>query len=69
MNPTRLAFLINDTMEGINRSNLKSIYALDENDNVKRDCNGFPYYNGLAAALMQGIINSEIIKEAFKHEN
>ena len=66
MHPTKLAHLINDTIEGINRSNLKSIYVLDEADNIKRDCNGFPFYNMVSVGLMQGVIQSEIIKEALR---
>lgn len=66
MHPARLAFLINDTIEGIERSNLKSIYTLDEKGEIKRDSNGFPFYNTVAVSLMQGVIHSEIIKEALR---
>jgi hypothetical protein len=66
MNPAKLAFLINDTIEGIGRSNLRSIYVLDELGDIKKDCNGFPFYNMVSVQLMNGIIQSEIIKEALK---
>ena len=66
MNPAKLAFLINDTIEGIGRSNLRSIYVLDELGEIKKDCTGFPFYNMVSVQLMNGIIQSEIIKEALK---
>ena len=63
MHPTKLAHLINDTIEGINRSNLKSMYVLDDVKQViKTDCNGFPFYNMVSVQTLQTLLMAQIMK-------
>ena len=69
MNPVKLAFLINDTVDAIEKSKLQSLYTLDESGNIKRDCNGFPYYNMVSVQMLNTLLQAQIIERAIKHED
>ena len=62
MNPAKLALLINDTIDGIERSKIGSLYSLDKDGNVIRDPNGFPFYNMVATQTFHVAIQAQIMK-------
>ena len=64
MQPIRLAHLINEVAEGIERSRLEGIHCKDKDGNVLRDSNGFPFYNMVSTQLLNTIIHAEIIRKA-----
>lgn len=69
MNPAKLACLINDTIEGIERSRMKGLFTLDKDGNVLRDSNGFPFYNTAAIQTLQTLLQAQIIERAMKYED
>ena len=64
MNPVKLALLINDTVDAVERSKIGSMYSTDKDGNVLRDSNGFPFYNMVSTQLMNTIIHAEIMRKA-----
>lgn len=64
MNPVRLAFLINEVAEGIEKSRLEGIHCKDKDGNILRDVNGFPFYNTVSCNLLNTIIHAEILRKA-----
>ena len=64
MDPTKLALLINEVSEGIERSRLEGIHCKDKDGNVLCDCNGFPFYNTVSCNLLNTIIHAEIMRKA-----
>ena len=68
MEPARLAHLINDTIDGIERSKIGSMHCLDKDGNILRDCNGFPFYNSVATQVLNITLHAQIMKASI-YEN
>ena len=62
MNPSKLALLINDTIDGIERSKLGGLACTDKDGNILRDCNGFAIYNSIAVQAFQVSLQAQILK-------
>lgn len=63
MNHVKLALLINDIFDSVERSKLGNIYLKDNEGNVIKTPEGCPYANIAAVTIMQSIIQAELIKE------
>ena len=64
MNHVKLANLINDVCEGIERSRLEGVHCKDKDGNILRDSNGFPFYNTISCNLLNTVIHAEIMRKA-----
>ena len=62
MNPVKLALLINDTVDAVERSKIGSMYSTDKDGNVLRDSNGFPFYNMVAVGTFHIALQTQIMK-------
>lgn len=62
MNPSKLAFLINDTIDAIEKSKLGGLHCTDKDGNILRDANGFPFYNSVATQAFQVCLQAQILK-------
>jgi hypothetical protein len=69
MNHVKLAFLINDTIDAIERSKLGALHCTDKEGNILRDANGFPFYNMAAVHTLNVLLQSQIIERAIKYED
>lgn len=58
--PAKLALLINDTIDAVERSKMGSVYLKNEDGTVRTTPDGVPYINqpamNLTMALVQGMI-------------
>ena len=66
MNPAKLAILINDTFDAIERSKLGNIYLKKEDGTLHTTAEGCPYSNTAAMQVFTVILQSRIIHEEFK---
>ncbi len=69
MNPTKLAFLINDVFDAVERSKVGNIYLKREDGSLITTPEGCPYANQAAIGVFQTLLQSTIMKEAIRNEN
>lgn len=62
MNPTKLALLINDTYDAIERSKIGPIYLKDANGEVIKTAEGCPWCNMAAMQVFQTVVSAQILK-------
>ncbi len=67
MNPVKLACLINDTVDAIERSKIGSIYLRDKYGNLITTPEGCPYANQAATQLLTSCISAQIIKDDYEN--
>ena len=64
MNSTKLAIIINDTFDAVERSKVGNIYLRKEDGSLLTTTEGCPWCNQAAMGVFQSILHSVIIKEA-----
>ena len=67
MNASQIAFIINDCLEGVERSKIGSVFVLDEQGAIKKDMHGNPYVNTLAVSTFMNVLSCYFPKN-FKME-
>ena len=66
MDAVKLALLINNTFDAIERSKIGSIYLKDADGNILKSAEGCPFCNMAAMGAFQSALQAQIMKE--KHE-
>ena len=66
MNPTKLALLINDTYDAIERSKIGPIYLKDADGNTLKTAEGCPWCNMAAMQTFQAAISAQIIRDQYE---
>lgn len=62
MNPVKLAILINDTFEAVERSKVGLIYLKDADGNIIKDEKGSPYINTMAFQVFNSTLQAQIMR-------
>lgn len=66
MNPAKLALLINDTFDAVERSKVGSIYIKDDKGNIVKSPEGGAWCNVAAMQVFQAVLSAQIIKGKYE---
>lgn len=57
----QIAFIINECLEGVEKSNIGSIYVKDHEGNIKRDSMGIPLCQMVNTQVFLTVLNHELL--------
>ena len=66
MKPEKLAFLVNDTFDAIERSKIGDIYLKDAEGKLLKTPEGCPISNAAAVQIFNACLQTQIVREMTK---
>lgn len=69
MNPVKLACLINDTWDAVERSKVGAIYLKKSDGTLVTTADGCPYVNTAASQIFQCALQAQIMSKGLHNED